>query len=35
MSKKPTELLDPGGTIARRYQIQDRDQDVGLMFARQ
>jgi len=35
ISTKSPELLDSGGTIARRIiQIQDRDQDVGLMFAR-
>jgi chaperonin GroEL len=35
MTNKLPELLDSGGTIARRIiQIKDRDQDVGLMFAR-
>jgi chaperonin GroEL len=32
---KPPELLDSGGIIARRIiQVPERDQDVGLMFAR-
>jgi chaperonin GroEL len=32
---KTPELLDSGATIARRIiQIQNRDQDMGLMFAR-
>lgn len=35
MESRTPEILDSGGTIARRIiQIQDRDQDVGLMFAR-